>query len=388
MIIKRKTDNDFYKFTMGNAIYHLFPNATAEYKFKCRSKGINLAKYADLIDKEISDYCKLSLQTIEYDFLKKLGFLTYPFLQYLKYHKSMKEYIKIDTKGDELLLRIKGPWVQTILDEVPVLAIISEIYMKEEYGDINDAINSGLKKFEEKTKDDLGIIFADFGTRRRYSLNLHGEIIKRLTEKYFNKNTKTKFTGTSNVGFAMDCNIKPIGTMAHEWLQAGQALTHPKYSQIFMLENWLNVYKGRLGIALTDVIGIDAFLSDFNASLAKAFDGVRHDSGDPYEFTGKMIDHYKKMGIEPKTKSIIYSDGLNFEKAKELKDSFNDKINCSFGIGTNLTNDVPNTNPLQIVLKMVSLNELPVAKISDTPGKGMCENEIYIKYLKSLFSLK
>lgn len=388
MIISRKTDNDLYKFTMGNAIYQLYPGAVAEYNFKCRSKEVNLAKYKEQISEEIKQYCTIGLTDKEYAYLKKLGFFSEAYLAFLKQHKSCFEHFTIKTEGNELSVRLKGPWIQTILDEVPVLAIISETYMKGEYGDSADPVQQALAQLEKKTEIDPGITFADFGTRRRYSYEVHKNIVTRLAAKYGPDSPGARFTGSSNVGFAMDLGIKAIGTMAHEWLQAGQALAHPKMGQRLMLENWLKVYKGSLGIALTDVIGLEAFLVDFDAGLSGAFDGVRHDSGDPYDFGEKMINHYRGFGIDPLTKSIIFSDGLNFDTAQALQKHFKGRIKCAFGIGTNLTNDIPGTKALQIVMKMVNLNGLPVAKISDSPGKGMCEHEKYVVFLKSLYGLE
>lgn len=387
MIITRKTDNDLYKFTMGNAVYQLYPDAIVEYNFKCRTEGVNLAKYRERIAEEIKHYCSLQLTEGEYDYLKSLGYFSTAYLEFLKQQQPNFEHFTIETRDGELIIRLKGPWIQTILDEVPVLAIISEIYMEAEYGNSGKTVDKALARLEKKTEDEPAIVFADFGTRRRYSYKVHKAIVEALAEKYGRCTGKTCFTGSSNVGFAMDLGIKAIGTMAHEWLQAGQGLTHPKFGQRLMLDSWLKVYKGNLGIALTDVINLEAFLADFDTELARAFDGVRHDSGDPVSFGEKMIDHYKKLHIDPLEKSIIFSDGLNFETARAIAGHFEGRIKCAFGIGTSLTNDVPGSKALQIVMKVVNFNNLPVAKISDSPGKGMCEDPIYIQFLKSLYGL-
>ena len=226
------------------------------------------------------------------------------------------------------------------------------------------------------------MMITDFGTRRRFYSMWQREVIEILM-----KECPDNFVGTSNVKFAREFGTTAIGTMAHEWLQGFQALAPLHTFQKSALDVWAREYRGDLGIALTDIIGIDSFLKDFDKYFCKLYDGVRHDSGDPFVWCEKVIEHYEKMGIDPKTKLAIFSDGLTLELARKLYDKFHDRINVSFGIGTHLTNNL-GTESMNIVIKMTKCNGQPVAKLSDSPGKGMCENETYLAWLKEVFNIK
>ena len=194
--------------------------------------------------------------------------------------------------------------------------------------------------------------------------------------------------GTSNVHLAREYDLKPIGTMAHEWLMAHQQLG-PRLvdSQQAALDCWVREYRGQLGIALTDCITMDAFLDDFDLYFAKLFDGLRHDSGDPLAWAEKAIAHYRRLGIDPLSKTLVFSDGLDMPKALQLFRALRGKINVSFGIGTNLTCDIPGVEPMNIVLKMTACNGHPVAKISDAPGKTQCRDENFVAYLRHVFNV-
>ncbi|HUT43618.1 MAG TPA: nicotinate phosphoribosyltransferase, partial [Desulfobacterales bacterium] len=270
-----------------------------------------------------------------------------------------------------------------------VLAIINQIYFTStvEQEILIEERKKGSWKLWDKIKliqdlNDPGFKFSDFGARRRYSKHWHDVVVQRMAEKL-----PENFAGTSDVYFAYKHNVKPIGTMAHEWIQAGQALTNPRNSQKFMLQKWADEYRGELGIALSDTLGLDVFLKDFDSYFAKLFDGVRHDSGDPIRMGEKIIAHYKKLKIDPKSKTIVFSDSLTIPKAIEIYQHFKDRIKVSFGIGTNLTNDLVR-EPLNIVIKMTHCNGQPVAKISDNEGKGMCESAEYLQCLKSILEKK
>lgn len=230
---------------------------------------------------------------------------------------------------------------------------------------------------------DLGdyIPFADFGTRRRYSRKWQEYVITYLT-KYYPKN----FIGTSNIYFAKQFKVKPIGTMAHEFIQAMQSVVRLSDSQKHAFQVWADVYRGDLGIALSDTLGMDAFFNDFDLYFAKLFDGARHDSGSPFVWCKKLIDKYHGYGIDPLTKTAVFSDGLNFPKIVKIHRAFAHKIRCSYGIGNNLMNDC-GIKPLQIVIKMTKCDGKPVAKISDSKGKQMCEDPEYLKYLASQFNI-
>ena len=393
MIINSLLDNDLYKLSMMQAVLHQFPSAQVEYKFACRTKDVDLRPCLEDIKVAVLALERLSFLDKELAFLRKLRFMKPDFINFLQYFRFNPDaFVSLSADADPdqnggISIRIKGPWLQTILFEIPILAIVNQVYFeqlrREPHVSYQTWQNEGLKRLQSKLdmlKYHPDFCFADFGTRRRFNGEWQRTVVRLAAES--NKH----FVGTSNVEMAMQNDVTPIGTMAHEWLQAGQALTHPANSQKFMLDAWVQEYRGDLGIALTDVVGIDAFLRDFDLFFAKLYDGVRHDSGDPLEFTDKMIDHYATLGIEPWTKTLVFSDGLDFPKAIKILKHVNSRAKVSFGIGTNLTNDV-GFDPINIVIKMVSCNGQPVAKLSDSPGKNMCEDPEYVTYLKKTFKV-
>ncbi len=385
-IIQSLLDTDLYKFSMQQAVLHQFPNAReVEFHFKCRDENINMVQYKDEINRQIDHLCTLTFAEDEINYLSTLRYLKADYIDFLTLFRMQRKYINVVAISDkEIDIVIRGPWVHTILFEVPVLAIVNEVYFHNTQD--KEHFIEGRKRLADKieilkTFNNPEFKFSDFGTRRRYSRDWQEEVIVALKNSLPNN-----FTGTSNVLFAMKHGLTPIGTMAHEYLQASQALgPRLRDSQKFALEKWVQEYRGDLGIALTDVVGIDAFLRDFDLYFCKLFDGVRHDSGDPVEWGNKMIAHYKNMKIDPKTKSFVFSDGLNVPKAIELFKTFEGQAKLFFGIGTNLTNDM-GVKALNIVIKMTSCNGSPVAKISDAPGKTMCKNEEYLAYLKQVFN--
>lgn len=387
MIINSLLDNDLYKFTMQQVVFHKFSNVPVEYVFTNRSKA-NLQPYFEQIKAEIYHLENLTLSQSEVEFLKKLTFLKPDYVEFLSNMRlNPRKYVHIWLNNDnELQIRLKGGWLHTILFEVPILAIISETIcraQKNKQGlNSNDIVESALRKLQEKAalvNKTNGFKFADFGTRRRFSLELHNIIVENCKKWFGNA-----FVGTSNVRLAMLHGLKPIGTMAHEYLMAHQQIYNLKGHQLKALNNWSDEYQGQLGVVLTDTLTTDVFLNDFHLGHAKLFDGVRQDSGDPYEVCEKFIAHYKKLGIAPLTKSIVFSDSLNFPKAVKLYEHFKGQIGISFGIGTNLCNDIENIKAPSIVIKLAAVYGLPVAKISDSQGKELCENDHYLKYLKEV----
>lgn len=386
-IINSLLDNDLYKFSMCQTVYHQFTNVQVEYNFKCRNKANWTRKHVHKIRKEIIHYCSLRFTEEELQFLSTLNFIKEDFIDFLRLYQPNNNhvYIWLDDEN-ELNIYIKGSWLLTILFEVPLLAIVNEIYFIQNmtYKEIESAFVDGYNRLVNKfTLEYCSIPFAEFGTRRRFSYKWQEEVLKRLIQI-------PGFIGTSNVYFAMKYKLKPIGTMAHEFIMAGAGLNNTplRNSQSYMLQAWVNEYRGDLGIALTDTYGIDAFLRDFDLYFAKLYDGLRHDSGDPLEWANKVIEHYKNLGIDPKSKQLIFSDSLTIKKAKIIYDQLKDKAKISFGIGTHLTNDFDNIVPLQIVIKMTKCNGKPVAKISDSPGKGMCNDELFLSYVKQVFQIK
>ena len=386
-------DTDLYKFTMMQVVFEKYTSVNVRYDFKCRNENIfkNLGdnKYKFMVDvsEAISDLGKLKITKEELKYLGDIRFFKPNFIEFLRTFQLNEDYIKVSVKNDDLSIIIKGPWISTILFEVPILAIVSEVYHK--YHDTTaTAFITGKEKLEEKFdfvernfyRESYPRI-VDLGTRRRFSYEWHKEIIRTSKENY-----DGILTGTSNVHFAMMYGLTPVGTMAHEYVCAHQQLGRVEDSQKAAFQAWADVYRGDLGIALSDTVGFAAFLRDFDLYFAKLFDGARHDSGDPYKWCEKLINHYEELGVDPKSKIAVFSDGLTFELINNIHNKFNTKIKTSFGIGTNLTNDV-RAKPLQIVMKMTECNGRPVAKISDSKGKGMCRDKGFEFYIKSIFDV-
>lgn len=385
MIINTLLDTGLYKLTMMQGVYHQFPRTHVEYEFKCRTPGIDLRPLIRDIRKEIKSLCSLHMADDELDYLRSLTYITEDFVLYLKSFRLNMDFIIMGEKDGAFFLNIKGPWIDTILFEIPLLAIINECYFKRDQPEPD--WTAGRKKLsfkmnliQDELNHGLPFIFSDFGTRRRFSRIWHEEIITTLQQEL-----PGTFTGTSNVDLARRLGLLPVGTMAHEWLMAGQALC-PSLpdSQKFALEHWLKEYRGALGIALSDVAGFDAFLNDFDLNFAKAYEGCRHDSGDPFSWGDRLINHYNTLKIDPMSKLAIFSDGLTVQKAIQIARHFQGRINTAFGIGTNLTNDVSG-KPIQIVIKMTRCQGSPVAKLSDSPGKQMCTDQAYLKNLSLIF---
>lgn len=390
-IITSLLDTDLYKFTMQQVVLHHFPGAQAEFKFKCRNPGVNLARHSQEVREQIDHLCTLTFAKDELDYLASLRYIKPSYAAFLKGFKLNPDHITVKpTDSGELDIRISGPWFHTILFEVPVLSIVNQIYFSNQASPARMAegrarlssksvfLNEFLGGYEGKSN----FKFSDFGTRRRFSGDWQREVVTRLSKMH-----PEQFTGTSNVLLAKDLGLIPIGTMAHEYLQAFQALgSSLKDFQRNAFETWAMEYRGDLGIALSDIVGVDAFLRDFDLYFCKLFDGVRHDSGNPFEWGEKILDHYRKNRIDPKTKTLVFSDGLDMELATELHRRFADLSMPVFGIGTHLTNDL-GLKALNIVIKMTRCNGQPVAKISDSPGKAMCEDPWHMKNLAKTFDI-
>ena len=373
-IIKSLLDTDLYKLSMQKFVLDMYPDAIAEYKFTNRGRhDFGNPIFIKRLKEEISKLSHLQLKDYEKDFLmESCPYLGKGYVSYLKNFRFRPHQVKIDVKNG-FELTIKGPWLETILFEVPLMAIISELYYQtQESTDYNSKVileeqrKKAWEKIDALTKN--GCNFADFGTRRRRSYRIQKLLIETF-ERY--KNSQSTFSGTSNVHFARIYGLKPKGTMAHEIVMGMQSLESINHCNYYAMQKWKEVYKGSsLGIALADTIGTDMFLLDFNKELSSLYQGVRQDSGDPFEFTDKMVSHYKKLRINPLSKIIIFSDSLNVEKAIKIKEYCDDKIQCSFGIGTFFTGNFgPESPPLNMVIKLHSINNFPVCKISDDDGK-------------------
>ena len=386
MIITSLLDTDLYKFTMMQAVLHQFPGAQVEYRFKCRNPGIELASMVSEIRQEIRALCSLRFQDAELAWLRELRFIKSDFVDFLGLFKLNEKYIDIQPRLDgEIDITIQGPWLHTILFEIPVLAIVNEVFFSRtqshpQWDEGKRRLTNKLGSLMRPGLEDCRI--ADYGTRRRFSHTWHEHVLLETRTQL-----GAQYAGTSNVYFAMKHNMTPLGTMAHEYLQACQALgPRLRDSQVFGFESWAREYRGDLGIALSDVYGIEPFLRDFDMYFCKLFDGARHDSGDPFSWGERMIEHYRRNRVDPLTKTLIFSDGLTVPRTIELFKQFHGRTQLAFGIGTNLTNDL-GYEALQIVIKMVRCNGQPVAKLSDTPAKNMCEDEKYLAYLRQVFDL-
>ena len=391
MIITSLLDTDLYKFTMMQVVLHQFPGAQVEYRFKCRTPGVKLAPYVAEIREEIESLCTLKFREKELDYLRSMRFIKSDFVDFLGLFQMNGKYVTITPHDSgEIEVAVKGPWLHTILFEIPLLAIINEVYFRNTQK-IPD-VAAGRKRLADKIALVAGkpefnppgaeMRIADYGTRRRFSKIWQDEVILTLRDQL-----GVNFAGTSNVWLALKYGITPLGTMAHEYLQAAQALgPRLRDSQQFGFEMWAREYRGDLGIALSDVYGMNAFLRDFDMYFCKLFDGARHDSGDPFDWGERLIAHYKKHRVDPHTKTLIFSDGLNVPVAIRLYERFKGRAQLAFGIGTNLTNDLGYT-PLNIVIKMVRCNGQPVAKLSDAPDKNMCDDEHYMAYLRQVFEI-
>lgn len=386
-IIVSLLENDMYKFSMGQAIYHQFSDYKTTWTFKCRNTDVHFTSaMVDEIREQIQHYCTLAFTEEELSYLDSIKWIKGSYIDFLRLWRPRYEDFHISIDADcGLAIETTGTWLNTSMYEIPILAIVNEVYFRMNYN-YNTLFSSYNYKLEEKIaglKNGIYNIsnFSEFGLRRRLSAEAQDRAVAILAASKDSLNSN--FVGTSNVYLAKKYNLTPVGTMAHEWIMCvgqGNHKHNPAYSNWYALDAWVKEYGVLNGIALTDTITTDCFLKDFQLTYATLFNGVRHDSGDPYEWGEKIISHYKKLGINPKTKTLLFSDSLNFEKATKIYNHFKDRINVAFGIGTYLSNDTY-VNPLNIVMKVTACNGADVAKISDTKGKGMCKNLQYIGYL-------
>ena len=386
-IITSLLTQDLYKFSMGQAIYHQFSDYKTTWTFKCRNKDVHFTKeMLEEIKEQIEAYCELRFTEEELEYLGQITWLKESYVDFLRlWQPRFADFIIDDEASWGLRVEATGTWLNTSMYEVPVLAIINEVYFRMS-GGYDDRMVSFERKLDEKIqwladgKYQIGS-FSEFGLRRRLS----GEAQELAVDKLRKADLGTsRFVGTSNVYLAKKFNLKPVGTMAHEWIMCtgqGNHKHNPAYSNWYALDSWVKEYGVLNGTALTDTITTECFLKDFQLTFATLFSGVRHDSGDPFEWAEKMISHYKELGIDPKTKTLLFSDSLDFERADKIWKNLHDRINVAFGIGTYISNDT-DVEALNIVMKVTDCNNMDVAKISDVSGKGMCKNPDYVDYLQ------
>lgn len=386
-IINSLLENDLYKFSMGQVIYHQFPDYKTTWTFKCRNTDVVFTpEMVEEIREQIKHYCTLRFTEEELMYLDDIRWIKGSYVDFLRLWQPRYEDFTITTDGEKgLTIDAYGTWLNTSMYEVPTLAIVNEVYfnMAHDY----DALYAS---FEKRLSEKIHLLnngvyqlgnFSEFGLRRRLSAKAQELAVAELKKA---DPCFANFVGTSNVYLAKKYGVTPVGTMAHEFIMCvgqGNHKHNPAYSNWYMMDSWVKEYGILNGTALTDTITTDCFLKDFQLTYATLFSGVRHDSGDPFAWGEKMIKHYESLGIDPKTKTLLFSDSLDFERATALYRYFKGKVKIAFGIGTYIANDT-DVPALNIVMKVTRCNGQDVAKISDTPGKGMCKNPEYVDYLQ------
>lgn len=380
-IIISLLDTDLYKFNMNQVMFHKHTDLIGEYHFKCRNKGVTWTEEMfDEINEQIDHLCTLTFKEDELNYLRSIRFIKDDYVEFLRLWRPLRDYVKTELSDDgELSIIVKGPLFSAMQFEIYLLEIVNEVYFRMRFGyeDLRDSAKERLNaKIEAFKSGKYNFNFAEFGCRRRLSRAWQDTVVRKLIET-------GHCVGTSNVYLAMKYNVKPIGTYAHEFVQMYQGISKIPlaYTNYYAMKDWFNEYNGDNGIALTDTLTTDLFLLDFDYLQASTYTGLRHDSGDPYEWGEKVIQHYKDLGIDQKTKTLLFSDSLDFDKAEQIYQYFKDKCKVSFGIGTYCSNDT-SALPLNIVIKLQYVNGKPVAKLSDVEGKTMCSDEQYLNHLQ------
>ena len=381
-IVLSLLDTDLYKFNMDQVIFHKHTDLNGEYHFKCRNENVRFTQeMLEEINAQIDFLCKLRFTREELDYLRSIRFIKNDYVEFLRLWHPIREYVTPSLSEDgKLSVVVKGPLFSAMQFEIYLLEIINEVYFRMSFdyevlrASAAQRLNQKLEAFQN------GIYtfkFAEFGCRRRLSREWEDVVVRRLVTETDN------CVGTSNVYLAKKYNIKPIGTYAHEFVQMYQGIDSIPlaYTNHYAMADWYDEYRGDNGTALTDTITTDLFLLDFNHSMVNNYSGVRHDSGDPYIWGEKILAHYEKYGIDTRTKQLLFSDSLDFDRSQKLYEYFKDRAKVSFGIGTFCSNDTCEP-ALNIVIKLQYVNGRPVAKLSDTPDKAMCDDDDYLAYLK------
>ncbi len=381
-IVVSLLDTDLYKFNMDQVIFHKHTDLCGQYYFKCRNKGIKFTEeMVEEISAQVDHLCSLRFKKDELDYLRSIRFIKNDYVEFLRLWHPIRDYVTIELKKNgELSIIVDGPLFSAMQFEIYLLEIVNEVYFRMAFDyealrkSAGERLDAKIKGFNDGT---YTFHFAEFGCRRRLSREWEDVVVRRLV-------TETKnCVGTSNVYLAMKYNVTPIGTYAHEFVQMYQGIDSIPlaFTNHHAMNDWYDEYKGDNGTALTDTITTDLFLLDFDRSMVNNYNGVRHDSGDPYVWGEKIIAHYKKYGVDPRTKLLLFSDSLDFDKAQKLYEYFREKTKVSFGIGTFVSNDTEE-DALNIVIKLQYVNGRPVAKLSDDAGKSMCRDEAFLDYLR------
>ena len=387
-IVTSLLDTDLYKFNMDQVIFHKHTNLSGEYDFRCRNEGVVFTpEMLEEINAQIDHLCSLRFSREELDYLRSIRFIKNDYVEFLRLWRPIREYVTtgLNEQG-ELSIVVRGPLFSAMQFEIYLLEIVNEVYFRLRYdyavlrASAEERLNQKIRDFQSGK---YTFSFAEFGSRRRLSREWEDEVVRRFSAETGN------CVGTSNVYLAMKYGLKPIGTYAHEFVQMYQGIDSIPlaYTNHYAMEDWYDEYRGDNGTALTDTVTTDLFLLDFNRAMVNNYTGVRHDSGDPFEWGEKIIAHYRKYGVDPRTKLLLFSDGLDFDRAQKLYDYFRDRVKVSFGIGTFCSNDTCE-EALNIVIKLQTVNGRPVAKVSDTPGKAMCRDREYLEYLKGSIAFR
>lgn len=380
-IINSLLDTDLYKFNMNQVMFHKHTDLNGEYDFKCRNENVIFTKEMfKEINEQIDHLCTLKFTKKELDYLRSIRFIKDDYVEFLRLWHPLRDYVNTSLSDEgELSITVHGPLFSAMQFEIYLLEIVNEVYFRFQYN-YEELIESAKVKLEKKTDDfkngKYNFKFAEFGCRRRLSRQWHDVVVKTFCETGY-------CIGTSNVYLAMKHNIKPIGTYAHEFVQMYQGISKIPlaYTNYYAMKDWFNEYNGDNGTALTDTLTTDLFLLDFDYLQASTYSGLRHDSGDPFVWGDKILAHYKKLGIDPSNKTLLFSDSLDFDKAEQIYQYFKGRCKVTFGIGTYCSNDTF-AEALNIVIKLQYVNGKPVAKLSDVEGKTMCKDEVYLEHLK------
>ena len=382
-IVVSLLDTDLYKFNMNQVIFHKHTNLTGEYHFLCRNEGIVFTPemFAE-INRQIDLLCALRFREEELDYLRSIRFIKDDYVEFLRLWHPIRDYVTTDlTTEGRLIVTVRGPLFSAMQFEIYLLEIINEVYFRHQYD--YDALlaaakQRALEKIDAVNAGRYTFRFAEFGCRRRLSREFEGWVIRAFAEK------TGALAGTSNVYFAWQLGLVPVGTYAHEYVQMFQGIDSIPlaYTNYYAMKDWYAEYQGDNGTALTDTITTDLFLLDFNRSMVNNYTGVRHDSGDPRVWGEKIIAHYQSYGVDPRTKTLLFSDSLDFDRAQEIYDYFHTRANVAFGIGTYVSNDT-GIEPLNIVIKLQYVNGRPVAKLSDSEGKTVCSDPEFLRYLRN-----
>jgi len=397
-IITNPCDVDFYKITMKAAIHKCYPEVEAEFAFTCRSPGIDFTSIINEVERQLNVCLQLTYDPTYLRFLEsqKNPKFSNAFISFLRSQSWHRTKIRVALNADKSMdIRVRGIWKEITDWEIWTLAIVSECWSRYQIDQLSTAQR---KEYDEdrvgRMMANINLLqgypdlkFVDFGTRRRSSKIWHEQVLRMWMEC-----SPQNLLGTSNVMLACDLGLPVFGTHAHEWDCAHLAFTNASNAKSLAMKVWMESFGGEAGITLTDTFTTKHFLKVFNRHMANSFTGVRHDSGPWKSWGDAMIRHYQSLGIDPMTKTLLFSDGLDFPTMIEIYMYFKGRIKVKmkarigFGCGTKVTNDtmIP---ALQIVMKMVSCNGLPVMKISDEPGKMMCEYPWFSDYMLNTFDI-